>query len=329
MTSACGGSVIPARSRCGTNALASASRAAGSSTSRFIHVWFSHSSFVRSKMAGRGADLAEVEELGQLVLGEDLLVAVGPAEAREVVHHRLGQEALVAVRQHGRRAVALREAFPVRAEDHRDVGEHRQRVAEGLVAEDLLRRVREVVIAADHVGDLHRHVVDDHAEVVRRRPVGPDEDPVVQRGPIEGHVAVHEVGDDGRPGIGDPQPERGGDTGPQREIPATAVVAEGLPARLGRLAPGVELLRRAVAPVGAALGQETLGVGPVDVEAAGLAEIPAVRRRRPPGPPGPSRGRARSSRRGSGGSPRRSSGRDRCPRSGAGTHPGDGGRRAS
>ena len=65
-------------------------------------------------------------------------------------------------------------------QDHRDVGEDRQRVAEGLVAEHLLRRVRQVVVAADDVGDLHGHVVHDHAEVVGRRAVGPHEDPVVE-----------------------------------------------------------------------------------------------------------------------------------------------------
>ena len=60
-------------------------------------------------------------------------------------------------------------------------------------------------------------------------------------------------------------------------VAAPTVVAEGLPAGLRRLAPGVELLGRAVAAVRAALGEESLGVRPVDLEPAGLAEVPTVR----------------------------------------------------
>src|SRR5262249_13951497 len=74
----------------------------------------------------------------------------------------------------------------------------------------------------------------------------------------------------------DPEPERRGHAGAERDLPAAAVVAEGLPAGLRRLPPRVELLGRAVAAVGPALVEEALGVGAVDLEPAGLPEIPAV-----------------------------------------------------
>ena len=47
----------------------------------------------------------------------------------------------------------------------------RQRHAERLEEEDVLRRVGEVVLAADHVGDPHIRVVYDHGEVVERRTI--------------------------------------------------------------------------------------------------------------------------------------------------------------
>ena len=46
-----------------------------------------------------------------------------------------------------------------------------QRHAERLEEEDVLRRIGEVILAADHVGDPHIRVVHDHGEVVERRTI--------------------------------------------------------------------------------------------------------------------------------------------------------------
>ena len=46
-----------------------------------------------------------------------------------------------------------------------------QRNSERLEEEDVLRRVGEVILAADHVGDPHIRIVHDHGEVVERRTV--------------------------------------------------------------------------------------------------------------------------------------------------------------
>ena len=48
-------------------------------------------------------------------------------------------------------------------------------LAEGPEQEDVLGRVAQVILAADHVADPHRGVVDDDAEVVERRAVGADD----------------------------------------------------------------------------------------------------------------------------------------------------------
>ena len=58
------------------------------------------------------------------------------------------------------------------------MGEHRDRLAQRLEQQDVLGRVADVVLAADHVADGHRRVVDHHREVVERRAVGPDDDEV-------------------------------------------------------------------------------------------------------------------------------------------------------
>ncbi len=50
--------------------------------------------------------------------------------------------------------------------------ERRRLVTAGLVQKDLPRRVRDVILAANHVRHLHQGIVDDDGEVVGGNPVG-------------------------------------------------------------------------------------------------------------------------------------------------------------
>ena len=63
---------------------------------------------VRVHRRGRFVDVGDVEQLDHLPHGKHFLVAVGPAEADEVVQHGLGEVALLPVLQDADRAVALR-----------------------------------------------------------------------------------------------------------------------------------------------------------------------------------------------------------------------------
>ena len=63
-------------------------------------------------------------------------------------------------------AVALAELLLVGAEEQRHVQELRHRRAQRLVDDDLLGRVADVVVAADHMRDLHGDIVDHHRQVV-------------------------------------------------------------------------------------------------------------------------------------------------------------------
>ena len=74
----------------------------------------------------------------------------------------------------------------------------RRLVAERLQHHRLLRRVREVVVAADHVGDPHFGVVDGDGEVVEGRAVAASDHEVVLGVVGEGDVAAQEIVDDGR-----------------------------------------------------------------------------------------------------------------------------------
>ena len=76
--------------------------------------------------------------------------------------------------------MALAELPPVLAEDARDVRVHGHLGAERLEDEDLLRRVRDVVVAADDVRDPVEPVLDRRGEVVRRSAVRAHQDEILE-----------------------------------------------------------------------------------------------------------------------------------------------------
>ena len=85
-------------------------------------------------------DVLEVEPAGELVEREDLLLGAGrPAEQRQEVDHRLGDEALGPVVGDRGLALALAHLRPVGVEDERQVGELRDGVAERPEQQDVLR----------------------------------------------------------------------------------------------------------------------------------------------------------------------------------------------
>ena len=105
------------------------------------------------------------------------------------------------------------------------MAEDRERVAQRLEQEDVLGRVADVVLAADDVADLHRHVVDDHGEVVERVAVRADDDEVAAE---VGGVDLDPVADEVVPAD---------DAGPDPEAQGAAA-ALGLASRRARPASG-------------------------------------------------------------------------------------------
>ena len=99
-------------------------------------------------------DALEREPLDQLVGRHDRRLAVrGPAQEREEVHERFGDVSRSSELVDGHGPVALRELLAVRAEDVRDVGVDGRLRSERAQHVHLLRRVGDVVVAADDVRD--------------------------------------------------------------------------------------------------------------------------------------------------------------------------------
>ena len=151
--------------------------------------------------AGAVADVLEREAPRQLVHRHQLgivgrLAAAGarrPADQRQVVDQRLRQVAALAELRHRRRAVALRQRRVIRPEHHREVREARRREAERAIQQHLPRRVRDVILAADHVRHLHQRIVHDDGEVVGGTAVGADEHRIADDVGAERHFAADEI----------------------------------------------------------------------------------------------------------------------------------------
>ena len=85
---------------------------------------------------------------------------------------------------------------------------HGRLVPERTEDPDLLGRVRDVVVPADHVRDPVVHVLDGRGEVVRRTAVGADDDDVLQLVVRELDPAPHRIVPAGDPLVGHPKANR-------------------------------------------------------------------------------------------------------------------------
>src|SRR5258706_9231831 len=203
-------------------------------------------------LRGRLTDALEREQPSEIFLREDLEVTVTPAEPRDVVQHRFGTEAAVAVALHRDRVLPLRELLAPRLDEQGHVAELRRLPAETLVDQQLPRRARHVLAAAQHVSDSHVVIVDPHGEVIDRRAIRSRDHEVVELG----RVLARGPGDQVVPAsesarVGNAQPNAEG----LRAVRADLLVATGpvvarlLAPRLRALAHRRNLALRARAPV--------------------------------------------------------------------------------
>ncbi|MNE44538.1 hypothetical protein D3C80_1387700 [compost metagenome] len=147
--------------------------------------------------AGRRlADARQVEPFDGLFVAEQLMITVGPAQARQIVAHGLRQIAHLGVFMHRLRAVALAELGAIRSMDQRDVGEGRTGPAKRVIDQALTSGVVQVIVAANDVRNAHVMVVHHHGQVVGRGAVRADDDQIVQGRGFPAHAALHRVIDD-------------------------------------------------------------------------------------------------------------------------------------
>ena len=233
-------------------------------------------------------DAVEAELLAQHIARNNRGLAVeAPSQKSQEVHHRVGQIAARSVFLDARGAMALGELLAVGAQNHGEVRERRSLKAQCLINQNLTRRVGQVVVATNHMRDVHVRIVADHGEVIGRRAIGAHQNHVVHDIGRETHVAIHGVVElDGAMVLGHLQAPHMRLTCVDARLrffggkrTAGAVVARiAALGFLGSLALGVERFLRAEARVHRAALFELLQGSLVGVEALGLlvgAEITA------------------------------------------------------
>ena len=123
----------------------------------------------------------QVEQRDDLLQVEFFPVILGrPPEQTEIIAHRLGQIAVLYISIEARALVALAHLRAVLVQDERDVREARRHGAKRAVELDMLRRIRKMIFAADHVGNFHLDVVDHIHEMKNPRAIRP----------ADGHVGI-------------------------------------------------------------------------------------------------------------------------------------------
>jgi hypothetical protein len=216
-------------------------------------------------------DVGDVEQFDHLVDAEYFLVAMRPAEPNQVIQQSLAKITLVPVFAYVYRTVTLRQLCAVGAEDHGQMCKLRRRRTQCVVHIYLSRRIVEVIVASNHVGNTHIGIIDDDREIVRRRPVRTGYYEIVELGVLEHHSSPHQVIDDDLAIQGIPEPDDGRYALPRRStITATAVVSDAL--STGHLfgAQGIEFLPGTEAVVGFSRLQPFINDRTISIETAGL-----------------------------------------------------------
>ena len=93
--------------------------------------------------------------------------------------------------------------------DEREVRKHGPIEPQRVGQQQLTRRVRQMILASDHVRDLHQRIVYDDRKVVGRPAVGPEDHGVADHLPREADGAAHDVIERDLLDLRDAKPDRG------------------------------------------------------------------------------------------------------------------------
>ncbi len=141
----------------------------------------------------RPVDIGDVEPLDGLLVIENFIVAMRPAETCQIIAHGFRQVAQALIIADRLRAVALAELGAIGAMDQRNMREDRHLPIERHVNQALAGGIIEMVVAADDVGNTHVMIIDHDGQIIGRRAVRTQQDQVVHVLRIEGNITLHRV----------------------------------------------------------------------------------------------------------------------------------------
>ena len=226
---------------------------------------------MRIEMGRRTAERREIEALGELVQARGRLDRLRGADPRQHRQHRHRLDALRADVLGAIGAEPLGQ-FALGGDQQRLVREVRRPRAQRLEHLDLRRAVRDMVLAADDVGDAELDIVDDARQQVEPAAVLAAHDGVAEQPGIEALLAADEVIPDDRRIMVEPEaPMRRAAFG-HRSFGRLAFIDGRQAAPEQHLAAQLELVRRFVAGIDAAGVLQPLEFPFVEFEALGLAD---------------------------------------------------------
>ena len=118
---------------------------------------------------------------------------MAPAEARQIIAHGFGQIAHIAIRFDAQCAVPLRQFGTIGTVNERDMRELRHLPIQRGVNLRLARRIGQMVIAANNMGDAHIMVVHHDRQHIGRRAVGTQQHQIVKLRIVGADAALHRV----------------------------------------------------------------------------------------------------------------------------------------
>src|SRR5215204_1127892 len=153
------------------------------------------------------------------------------------------------------------------------MSEGRDRKSKRLEDRHLPRRVRQMIVPADDMGNLHKSIIDDDGEVICRIAVGPQNDKIIQYGIVEDDPALNEILDHRVTFLRRLKAKRGI---PRRirksQTAAAAVIARRQSLSFSLLAAGVEFFGLADTPVGLTFFEQLHGMVAIELHTLRLPE---------------------------------------------------------
>ena len=143
---------------------------------------------------GRGAKLADVKALGDLIQRHPQFHRLARPQPRHQAQQGLGRDPAGAQIAQRQRAQTFRQLLAPRPGQQAVVGKARRRAAHGFHDLDLRRGIGHVVGAAHDMGHAHIHIIHRRGEGIKHLPIGPDQHRVRHRARINRDVAQNAIG---------------------------------------------------------------------------------------------------------------------------------------
>ena len=161
----------------------------------------------------------------------------------------------------------------IRAHDHGEVPESRDCVSQCMEDRDLSRRIGQMIVASNDMGNPHERVIDHNREIVGRIAVGTQDNQIVQEVVLEDHPSFDQIINDRLAFLGGLESQRSlSSRGGDATLAAPAIIFLCQAFGLGFLPPSLQFFRTTHTPIGIPPLKQRHGVLSVEIDALRLSK---------------------------------------------------------